>query len=221
MGKVSQERALAGLTGVVPSFPATPLPFAVGQSPFRARGLLYQGARDFYETIVPGGAAAVRGMLDPELGAFFAQMFTPSLLFDALPIVAISAGVARALKQPHYDLVRQNARWLAERDIRGVHRLLLGVLSPSTVAQRLPRAALRYFDFGKAEAAMVGDKTCDARQYEIPAYLAAWFVAAVEGFVPVALQKAGGKMPRVRSTGASAAKAPETPITLGFEFSWL
>lgn len=220
MGALTEPRAKAALRLPLPSFPTLPLPFPAGESPFRARGLLYQGAVDYWDAIFPGGVAAVRRALEPPLAPFFSQMFIPSLSFDALPIVAISASVARALGKPHLDLVRENARWLAERDIRGVHKLLLGVLSPSMVAQRLPKAALRYFEFGSAGASMVGDKKCEARQHDIPAYLAGWFSACVEGFVPVALQKAGANLVRVVSLGATAAASPTAPITIGFEFSW-
>jgi hypothetical protein len=171
--------------------------------------------------IVPGGISAVRQSLHADLGSFFSQMFTPTLSFDALPIVALSAHVAAMLRRPHLDVVRDNARWLAERDIRGVHRLLLGVLSPQIVATRLPKAALRYFEFGRAEATLAPPNRCTAQQFEIPAYLVPWFVACVEGFVPVALQKARAKSPRVRCLGATRSSSPITPVTISFEFSWV
>lgn len=220
MRAIHEAASKAALRLPLPSYPVTPLPFPVGTSPFRARGLLYQGAVDFWDAIFPGGIAAVRRVLEPELATFFSQMFIPSLAFDAMPIVPLSAAVAQALGKPHYELVRDNARWLAERDLRGVHRLLLGVLSPSTVATRLPKAALRYFEFGSAEATMAGDKRCDARQHDIPAFLAAWFAACVEGFVPVALRKAGATKVNAVATGATPAASPTSPITIAFEFSW-
>src|SRR6476659_1818654 len=121
-----------------PRFDPLRLPWPAGQSPFRSRGLLYQGARDFYELAVPGGSRAVEAALPVDVAAFFRQMFTPSLMFDALPIVTVSAVAAKLAGKPHLEMVRDNARWLAERDIRGIHKLLLGVLSPATVAVRLP-----------------------------------------------------------------------------------
>jgi hypothetical protein len=182
-----------------PRFDALQLPWPAGQSPFRGRGLLYQGARDYYDQAVPGGSRAIEAALPTDMGAFFRQMFTPSLMFDVLPIVPISAVAARLAGKPHLELVRDNARWLAERDIRGIHKLLLGVLSPSTVATRLPRAAMRYFDFGQAEAKMVDATRCSARQRALPAFMVDWFGAAVDGFVTVALTKAGARAPRVTS----------------------
>jgi hypothetical protein len=222
---VKQEQPASMTVGApelpLPSYPALQLPYAAGTSPFRARGLLYQGAIDYWDILVPGGVTAVRQSLPADLRSFFSQMFVPSLLFDALPIVALSAHVASMLRTPHLDMVRDNARWLAERDIRGVHKLLLGVLSPQIVATRLPKAALRYFDFGRAEATLAPPNRCTAQQFEIPAYVVPWFVACVEGFVPFALQKARAKAPRVRCLGATRASSPITPVTISFEFSWV
>lgn len=206
----------------LPHFEANGSAWPIGESPFRARGLLFQGAIDYYDVAIPGGRAALLQSLEPRLRAFSEQMFIPSAKFDALPVVPLSAAAAKLLGRPHLDLVRDNARWLAERDLRGVLKLLLGVLSAATVAQRLPRAALRYFDFGEGEAAMSAPNVCHGRQHAIPAFLAEWFAAAVEGFVPVVLQKAGARMPRVRTLGTPATVTASTQlISLEFEFGWL
>jgi hypothetical protein len=199
------------------------LPWTVGHSPFRSRGLLYQGARDYIEQVVPGGNRAVEAALPADIATFFRQMFTPTLMFDALPIMPISATAAKLTNKPHLDFVRDNARWLAERDIRGIHKLLLGVLSPGMVAVRLPRAAIRYFDFGQSEAQMIGPTRCEAKQKALPAFLGDWFAACVDGFVTVALTKAGARQPRVTSTSAFDGTATDArgQMTLTFDFSWM
>lgn len=189
---------------------------------FRARGTLYLGARDYYDATIDGGAETVARALSPELSAFLSQIFVASAMYDALPILSLSRAAAEILGVPHMEVVRRNAAWLAERDIRGAYKVIFSVLKPSFVAARLPRLTLRYFDFGEADADVSEDGRCVARQGGIPAPLKTWFAAAVEGFVPVALRIAGAKSERVRFVRAvkDGEHAGVETYSLHFEFSW-
>ena len=119
---------------------------------FRAKGLVYLGAREYYNEVVPGGAAAVRAAIadtgDRALSAFFEQHFVASGWYDILPVATISAFAARLRGIPHAQQVRENSAWLAKRDLRGVYRILVSMSSVAMVAMRLPRLSMRYFDFG-------------------------------------------------------------------------
>jgi hypothetical protein len=173
------------------------LPFAVGESPFHTKGHVYLGAAAFYDQRVDGGFAAVRDQLEPTVKPFFARTLLASGLYDVLPILPLSRTAARLCGMDHPAFVRENGRWIAERDIRGIYSLLLMVTSPETVALRLPKASMRYFDFGQAESRMIDKRECEATQTGVPAILASWFTAAVEGFAALALEKAGGRNPRI------------------------
>jgi hypothetical protein len=191
-------------------------------SGFRARGLVYQGARDYIDKYVPGGCAAVRGALRSETAEFWDQLFLAGALFDALPIVEISRAAAEVSGLPHEEFVRANAQWLAQRDIRGVYRAILHVLSPELVAVRLPRVALRYFDFGDASAKMSSDGVCSAEQRGLPQSMAPWFTACVEGFVPKALALAGARNARVKPVRAFRDGEAHgiVTVTVSYEFTW-
>ena len=152
---------------------------------------MYRGAQDFYALRVPGGVEAVAVRLDPLERAFFDQRFLPGGWYDARHIFAISGAAADASGITHAQLVRENAAWVARRDIHGVYRFLLRLASPSAAAVRLPRASMQYFDFGTAEAKLDDDGRCVAVQAGIPELLGPWFAWAAEGFVPVALGAAG------------------------------
>src|SRR5262245_26983824 len=122
---------------------------------FNCRGLVYLGARDYAAQHVPGGVEAVARHLRDELAEFWSQLFLANSMYDAFPIVAISETAARLSGLSHTEFVRNNAAWLAHRDVRGVYKLLLNVMSAEAVALRLPKAAIRYFDFGEARAKML------------------------------------------------------------------
>ncbi len=189
---------------------------------FRVKGLVYQGAREFYATAVIGGLDAVHAELrHPGLEAFWAQHFVPGGWYDILPIVEISRSAAHAAGVPHLRFVRDNAAWVARRDIGGVYRALLKLASPSLVATRLPRAALQYFDFGSAEGNVTGN-TLRAWQRGVPEPLGRWLIACVEGFAPVALGAAGAQNVVVRAELPESAGEDrgQRVVNLAYEIRW-
>ena len=60
-------------------------PFAFGTSPFRMRGVSYHRDQAFSRANTRGGLDALLAELPPELRRFFAQRFSPSQWYDALP----------------------------------------------------------------------------------------------------------------------------------------
>jgi hypothetical protein len=116
-----------------------------------------------------------------------------------MPILPISHAAARASNVPHPRIVRENAQWMARRDLRGIYRLVVAVASIELVVARLPDLSLRYFDFGHADGKMVDARCFESTRYGIPAPLADWFAFASAGFIPFALESAGAKDVRVRA----------------------
>lgn len=180
----------------------TPLP---GASAFRCKGLVYQGAKRFYDARVPGGAKHVAGLItDEALRVFWEQPFLAGGWYDALPIVELSRVAAHAAGVPHTQLVKESARNVAERDVNGVYKVLLKLASPELVVKRLPRAALQYFDFGTTRDEQLEGKSYTAVQAGVPEILGSWMSTCFAGFAPVALELAGGRNVRVRSVASPA-----------------
>jgi hypothetical protein len=195
---------------------------ATVEAPFRAKGLVFLGARDYYAAHVTGGSDAVRAHLEPNVATFFNQNFLTGGWYDAMPILPISLAAARASGKPFPKLVRENAEWVAKRDLRGIYKIIVAMASIETVAERLPDLSLRYLNFGRAEGKMVGDKLFESQRFGIPAPLADWFVWATNGFVPVALGSAGATNVRIR-VAPHAADGHAHGVTLvrtKFEISW-
>jgi hypothetical protein len=179
-----------------------PTSYAPGRSPFHAKGLVYGGAREYWERRVPGGLAGLRDALvgtgETDLVRFLDTPFLAGGWYDALPVVALSAVAARLAGVPHAQLVRDNAAWLAERDLRGVYKVILMVASAEMVAMRLGKLSMQYFDFGRTESVRLRERVVESRRFGIPAALAPWFIFAADGFVPVALKLAGASSVRLR-----------------------
>jgi hypothetical protein len=171
------------------------------EPPFRAKGLVFLGAREFYAESVRGGPDAVRAQLEPTIAAFFEQKFLSGGWYDVMPILPISAAAARVANRPVSQLIRKNAEWLANRDLRGIYRFIVSMASVEMVVERLPDLSLRYFGFGHADGKVTASNTFESNRYGIPAPLEEWFAHATAGFVPVALGCAGAKNVRVRALG--------------------
>ena len=179
-------------------------PMSMTKPLFQAKGLVYQGACEFYERTVPGGTLAVCAHLrergETDAAELLGSRLTPGSWYDILPISTISAAAARLRNMTHGQIVRENAVWVAERDLQGVYRVLLHIASVKATAMRLPGLSMRYFDFGAAaDSNMLSETLMESHRLGIPASLAPWFVFATEGFVPVALRMSGAKKVFVRS----------------------
>lgn len=84
----------------------------------------------------------------------------------------------------------------ARQDLRGIHRAFLWVANPRMFLRAAPTIWANYANFG-----VLGESENDPGRYlvhvsEIPADLVAWLAGAWKGFLPTAIELAGGKNPR-------------------------
>jgi hypothetical protein len=176
--------------------------FAPGTSPFKTKGLTLRAACEYYDAVIPGGRNAVKNAIlasgDVPLARFMETPFMASGWYDVLPARSMSLHAARLLGVPHPQFMRDNGAWMADRDLRGVYRIILGLASVEMVALRLPRLSQQYINFGGAEARRVRERTIEAHVHGMPRCLTSWFVFATHGFATVALRMAGARDVRVR-----------------------
>ncbi len=178
---------------------------------------------------MPGGVDAVRQALadaqQHDAARLFAERIVAGGWYPVMPILPSAVAAARLRKMPVAQHVRENAVWVAERDLRGVYKVILGLASVEAVASRLGGLSMRYFDFGGSETRKLKPARGGAIESDrvgIPAPLAAWFTWCVEGFVPVALKLAGAKSVEVRATPPrpdGVAHGMPT-VRLSFEIAW-
>lgn len=212
-----------------PPEPGTPVPIVgampapVGGTAFRAKGHLYEKMRDNVDETVPGGLAAYLEHLEPEIAEFLMQKFVTSGWYDALPMMPMAITHARMLGSVLHYHCRDRGRIVAERDIPGVYRTFLKLVSPDLLVGRLPRAATLYFDFGKATYQMLPPGRARTRLAGLPYTLAPMLAGVIEGFVGAALTLSGGKDVQVRTLdvtydGGAVAGIPTAAVR--HEASW-
>lgn len=197
--------------------------FLPGESPFHVRGSTYLGMRAFVDQRVPGGLATVLPRLpDDAHRAFMSQMFLPVAYYDALPIRPISEAIAEAQGVSYVESVRSRGVLVAQRDLGGLYKVLLKVVSPELVAERLQRVALRYVDFGAVEIVSSGTGRSEGRMEQIPAPIAVWLAPMLSGYGTQALRAAGAVAPRVRVEAPvrDGERGGVETVTLRFHFTW-
>jgi hypothetical protein len=177
----------------------TLLPFEPGHSPFHMRGSVYAGTRKYFDAHVPGGIdAAYREIRDPQLLAFFQQEFAPDGWYDVLPVAPLIRAEAKAAGVPIAEYMRARARFQAQLDIQGLHRLLLKIASPEMVAMRMPALISRVFDFGQASAERRGRGHVTSIMRGWPLILGEWYLNAFNVYTDTALRLAGAIQCTVR-----------------------
>lgn len=173
-------------------------PFDPGQSPFKTKGTAYVGINERFEVRLAGGFDAVLERVeDPRVRSFFAQRFLPSSMYDVLPLVEAAQIGAKIVGQSWREFVREGAALQAEKDMRGVYRMLLCVASPQLVVERLPRMLVRYFDFGKVVGEFNGSNRYEAVLTGIPKTVGPWLQGVAEGFIPAVMATSGARQTSV------------------------
>lgn len=179
---------------------ATPTPVAPGKSPFHVRGSTYIGIRAHIDEKVVGGLSAVLSLLPDEAHQVFCtQVFLPVATYDALPMRTLTEATALAEGSEYAHSVRKRARVVAQRDISGLYKLLFKAVSPATAAERLQKAALRYFDFGDVTILDKGSKHSIISHGGIPRFIIPWYTPMIEGYTAVVLEIAGARNPAART----------------------
>lgn len=161
-----------------------------------AQGPVFADALAYYAERVPGGVAAIASHLtvtDADARSYCGVRFAASEWYPLPPLVAINRSAAALSGVSAATLAGDAARWAAERKMRGVYRLALRLARPEWLAPRLPQAALRFFDFGRAEVNRLGRQHFEAWQRDIPAAVGEWFGACVLAVAPLVLERCGAR----------------------------
>lgn len=172
------------------------LPFAPGESPFRAKGNVYKALFDSADMRVPGGRHAVLEDIrreDATLAKFYEQPFLAASSYDVLPVIPYGMVGARIAGVSYPEFVRGGAAFTARRDMNGIYKVLLKLASPDAVVKRLPRILIQYFNFGKVEGRSTSPRSYEAIATAIPKPVLLWVANAAQGFIPVVMSAAGAR----------------------------
>jgi hypothetical protein len=196
--------------------------FAFGESPFHVKGVLYLGTQSFFESNMKGGVATFAAdIADSELRAFITQKFLPSSWYDVMPVPALIAAEARALRMPLEAYLLHRTRWQAKKDLGGVHGWVLKVASPELVVERLPRVFVQMFDFASIESSSVEMRHAKMDLKGVPQPLVPWLETALGVYADTALKLAGAKKVESAFAAEPVSERAGVPIVkIRLEVAW-
>jgi hypothetical protein len=175
-----------------PDYERSPLP--PGQNPYRIKGGAYAGHLAYVAEKISGGIDAMLGaIVDPALAQFFRQTFLAASYYDLFPLVSAGHVCAKLIGTTFENFVRVRSGYQAERDVRGIYKMLVKLTSPEAVALRLPRLVAQYVDFGTAEAHVLAPGHVAATQTGTPRAVARWFQLVHDAYYTVLLPMTGAK----------------------------
>jgi hypothetical protein len=178
------------------------LEIAPGAGPFRIKGSAYKGHLEYVERYVPGGVARMlEGFRDKRQAAYFEQPFTYSSFYDLFPLVAAGHVAGRQAGLSFTQFVRVRARYQAERDLEGIHRVLMSLATPYMAIDRLPNVLTQYMTpLGDSIVEHLSTGGVRMQRRQLPRIVARWFQLVFEAYTEVVLQRSGAKTVVVRST---------------------
>lgn len=198
-------------------------PFPIGESPFRVKGVLYQGTQAYFAKRVKGGMEALLAAIeDPPLRAFIGQRFLAASYYDVLPVYPLIHVEARVCSQPLPVYLRQRGEWQAEQDISGVYKVMLKLASPEAVAARLPRLVTQILNFGSVQQV---ESSVGVRSFTLagmPGVLVAWYMNGLTVYAQHALRLAGARTCQVtmRPAEADGQQHGVDVVRLRFDIQW-
>jgi hypothetical protein len=128
-----------------------------------------------------------------EAGAQRADTLLPGTWYDVLPLAQALAKASAQLKMPMEDLSTDIARRTAKNDLTTLYKIFLRVAAPQRVLSALPRLWATYVEFGEARILSNDPGLFVGEGVGFPAAVLDWACGCFRGFLPTAVEIAGGK----------------------------
>jgi len=138
------------------------------------------------------GSGTFQRLVDGK-GAIDNPILLPGTWYDVVPLVEALEVVGQQLNLTVRDMTREIARLNALRDLTTIYRVFLRVAAPVRVMSFTPRLWSNYVAFGQATSVRNDPQHYVGECTGVPARVLEWACGAWCGFVPAAIEVAGGK----------------------------
>jgi hypothetical protein len=169
-------------------------PFAPGQSPFRVKGSICRGCVDYVADHIQGGMPAALAALPSDAWRrCFERPFLATDWYDAFVLNALLLAASRVAGQSFENFLTQAFDAQAERDQRGVYKLLLRAISPEMLIKRLPSIGSQLFSFTSSVVSELGPGHWENTISGVPVLLRTVYCQSSGAFVLRALRTTGAR----------------------------
>jgi hypothetical protein len=131
-------------------------------------------------------------------------LLLPGHWYDVEPLHRVLQKVSERVGQSVEDITMGIARENALHDLTSIYRIFLRIVNPVRLLGQTPRLWSTYCDFGHAEAVVNDAGHYEAEGSGFPMHLLDWVCGGWRGFIPAAIELAGGKdvVGKILSRGA-------------------
>jgi hypothetical protein len=174
------------------------VPWETGADVRQTKGSHVIQARDWIDAKL--GPRTFQSLVEGK-GAIDNPILLPGTWYDVLPLVEALEVVGKEVNRSVQDLTMEIARQNALRDLTTIYRVFLRIAAPVRVMSYTPRLWGNYVAFGQATAIKNEPTHYIGECKGVPTRLLDWASGAWCGFVPAAIEVAGGKGAVGRITG--------------------
>jgi hypothetical protein len=168
----------------------------IAESPFGAKGLLFQGTRTFFEA--EGLWDALLDALSPPLRAFMEQRFFAGTYYEALLIPELIRVEARVCGQTVPQYLQRRTEWQAKRDLHSVYRVVVRVAPTEMTISRLVMLMTQMFNFGEPTIEKPAAGHLEVAIGGVPEVLTSWLRQCLALYGEICLRMAGSKTCEIR-----------------------
>lgn len=191
------------------------MPRPAGSNPYRVKGHGLRARMAVYDKLVPGGSRAVLAAIeDPATREYLSQPLLAASWYDLFAHAALDFTAAELRKMPAWESVATASAQQAQDDARGIYALLLRLVSPHTLVQKLGKISSQYFDHGGLEVERLEGNGARMTRVGIANQLYWWWDGILEGYVRALFGLAGAKNLELHC-GPLVTSAPEDPLGQG------
>lgn len=192
----------------------------IHESPFGAKGLLFQGTRTFFEG--EGLWDALLDALSPPLRRFMEQRFFAGTYYEALIIPELIRVEARVCELSVKEYLARRTEWQAKRDLHSVYRVVVRVAPTEMTISRLVMLMTQMFNFGEPTIEKPAPGHLEVSIGGVPEVLTAWLRQCLVLYGEICLAMAGSKTCEVRrgETQPGDEILGHPTVTLCFSCHW-
>jgi len=190
---------------------------ALRSKPVECKGSHVVAARDVIDQELGAGSFAARWH---EAGGAWSPLVLPGAWYDANVLAKVIRGAAMQAGERPVALTARIARRNAEHDLTSIYRVFLRDASPQRLLALIPDLWRNYVAFADSRVIRNDPGYCVGHCIGVPSRLREWAEGIWLGFLPTAIQLAGGKNARGRTLGASAMDPSGRLYRMEFEYTY-
>lgn len=162
------------------------------------------------------GPGAFRGLAEAE--SLLSRMLLPGTWYEAGAFVRVMSAAAPRLGLSLEEVARDVARRNALADLTSIYRVFLRLASPHRTLAFTPRLWALYARYGETRVLSNEEGQFLAECVRIPDELFEWSCGAWLGFLPAAVEVAGGRDAVSRIVGRSACGAGRSTLRFAMHY---